>query len=512
MLKLADLASRSDFTVGPLHVSPSRRMVEGPSGSAHVEPIVMKVFLLLIDAGGNVVTRDELFETAWGGVFVGDDSLNRAIARVRKIASETAPGLFEIETIPRTGYRLRGEILACGSKAAPEAPERQDSRISRRAMIAAAAALGFAGAGGFAFWFVRAREEKEFRQLMDRGEQSVDYGDPSDNSGQFFQRAIAMRPDDARAQGLFAFTRALSAEFGKPDRAANAVRDAEQAARAAFAVEPNEPNAQVAVTLLERSTLDFATTEDRLRQILAGFPENQIAMRQLWGLLQCVGRSREALALVDRALVLKPFAAANHYPKAQLLWILGRIGEADRVIDRAMQYWPSHRFVRNARFTIFAHTGRVRAALAMLEKPETTPQNFSPAVVALWRVSLAALDQRSPAGIAAARKAVLEAANDDLGLAVHAIMALSALGDVDGAFEVTDALFAVRRSSALHAKNIAHRPPVKSTAWRFAPWLFTPPTAVLRADARFQSICDQIGLTEYWAKREIKPDYQLGIA
>ena len=74
----------------------------------------MKVFLLLLDAGGSVVTRDELFDSVWGGVFVGDDSLNRAIARVRKIAAETAPGLFEIETIPRTGYRLIREILGIG--------------------------------------------------------------------------------------------------------------------------------------------------------------------------------------------------------------------------------------------------------------------------------------------------------------------------------------------------------------------------------------------------------------
>ena len=112
MLKLADLAGRADFDAGPLHVSPARRLIEGPAGITNVEPIVMKVFLLLLDAGGSVVTRDELFGNAWGGVFVGDDSLNRAIARVRRIAAETAPNLFEIETIPRTGYRLTGEILA----------------------------------------------------------------------------------------------------------------------------------------------------------------------------------------------------------------------------------------------------------------------------------------------------------------------------------------------------------------------------------------------------------------
>ena len=44
-------------------------------------------------------------------VFVRDDNLNRAIARVRKIASETAPGLFEIEINPRTRYRPMGPIL-----------------------------------------------------------------------------------------------------------------------------------------------------------------------------------------------------------------------------------------------------------------------------------------------------------------------------------------------------------------------------------------------------------------
>src|SRR6476620_249058 len=126
MLKLADLATRADFGAGPLNISPARRLVEGPAGRTNGEPVVMKVFLLLLDARGSVVTRDELFGNAWGGVFVGDDSLNRAIARVRKIAAETAPGLFEIETIPRTGYRLTGEILALGDL--PERPMKEEER------------------------------------------------------------------------------------------------------------------------------------------------------------------------------------------------------------------------------------------------------------------------------------------------------------------------------------------------------------------------------------------------
>ena len=65
----------------------------------------MQVLLRLLDSDGRVVTRSELFDECWGGAIVGDDSLNRAIAKIRRIVSEVAPGLFEIETIPRTGYR-----------------------------------------------------------------------------------------------------------------------------------------------------------------------------------------------------------------------------------------------------------------------------------------------------------------------------------------------------------------------------------------------------------------------
>src|SRR5215210_8417122 len=109
MLKLADLTLRPDFQIGPMLISPARRRVEGPNGDVHVEPLIMQVLLLLLDGRGRVVTRNELFDQCWGGVYVGDDSLNRAIGKVRRIGEQVVPGLFDVETIPRTGYRLRGE-------------------------------------------------------------------------------------------------------------------------------------------------------------------------------------------------------------------------------------------------------------------------------------------------------------------------------------------------------------------------------------------------------------------
>jgi predicted Zn-dependent protease len=246
-----------------------------------------------------------------------------------------------------------------------------------------------------------------------------------------------------------------------------------------------------------------------LRAVLADAPSNIFAMRSLWNLLQTAGRSRDALEFVQRAIAIKPFAACNNYPLAQLLWIVGRTAEADRVIDRAMQYWPAHRFVRFARFTILAFTGRPSAALTMLDDEKTRPQTYSPAALALWRISLPALDQPTAANVEKARAANLAAAKRDPSLSSQAVLTLAALGEVDAAFKIANELLVFEAPTASHSGPGTHRPRATSLAWRFTPWLFTPPAAALRADPRFAGLADGIGLTAYWRARHVRPDYQV---
>ena len=503
----ASLASLPDFRIGEVAISPSRRVISGPGGQQDVEPRVMQVLVALAEADGAVVTRNTLFDRCWGGTYVGDDSLNRTIAALRRVVATVAPDSFEIETIPRTGYRLAG--------AHPDLPASTDAPAAgggfpRRAVIGGAVAA--AAVGGAGLLWANGRRNRDFEALLAKGEEALDYGDPAADPSDEFRRAVAMRPDSARAQGLLAFTRAMAADYGAPSEAPAAVREAERAAAAALSIDPNAPDARIARTLLQRSTLDFAATEARFREILAADPQNIRAMREFWDLLQCVGRSREALSVVERAIAAKPLAAANNYPRAQLLWILGRNAEADRVIDRALQYWPSHRFVRFARFMIFAFTDRPRAALAMLDGKDTAPQSFSAEAVALWRVSLAALEQRTPAAIAAARRANLAAAQTNLRIASQGVFVLSALGEIDAAFQIVNELFVIPARNLTGDQPGGKAVPVSSTAWRFAPWLFIPPTAPLRADARFEALCDGIGLTDYWRTRRVVPDYKLRTA
>ena len=503
MLKLSDLALRPDIQIGPMLVSPSRRLVEGPGGHSHVEPLIMQVFLLLLDAGGRVVTRTELFDQCWGGVIVGDDSLNRAIAKVRRTSAQIAPGLLEIETIPRTGYRLTGQILQLLNQGAKtDSAGSMPQLFSRRSMIAGGA-VAAATTVGSGYWWFRTNEDREFRDLMDRGQAALDASDPDVDPIRYFSRAVKLRPDDAKAQGQLAYALSTKPGRGEVDESRTSLQPAERVTATALALDPHEPSALLAQINLESGTLDFLETEDRLRKVLTSDPHSTDAMRLLWSVLQCVGRSEEALGLVQRALKLKPLAAGSHYPYAQLLWITGRTAEADRVIASAMRDWPTHRFIRFARFTIFAYTNRAGAALAMIEKPETAPQNFAPESIELFRLTLPALEKRTPDRIRIAREAILEKTKQNLRLTSQGAMVMSALGDVDTAFEVTNAYFAVAQSSSEKGAE----KPARSTAWRFAPWLFTPPIAAMRADPRFDILAEQIGLKDYWRAHKVRPDY-----
>lgn len=505
MLKLVDLANRPDFQAGALHVSPALRQVDGPGGRATLEPIVMKVFLLLLEARGSVVTRDELFANAWGGVFVGDDSLNRAIARVRKIAAETAPGLFEIETIPRTGYRVTGKVLEfLERKPSSEIDSLAvASHVSRRALlgssVAAAAALGGAG-----LWWVQARRsDGDFERLMQEGNDALRLDQPA--SAHFFQQATAIEPRNAKAWGLLAYSLASGASRTSTvtDETATA---AERAGRKALQIDRNESNALLALTLIQSDALDWLGREERYRHILAIDPQNPRVMRGLGQLLHSVGRCRESLALVERALVLEPLAPDHWVRKALRLWILGRITEADFVIDRAMQFWPSHKFVRLGRLMIYAFTGRANAALAMVNDEARSPTFVTAAAVPVWRASLAALETRSPAAVAAARTANVEQSAGSPQIAAWAILTLSALGELDAAFDVANGFLLDRGSVIVRPRPDRKLPRINSAGWRNTYGLFTPPTRAMRLDPRFKGLCDGLGLTDYWRERGVGPD------
>src|SRR5262249_37743268 len=80
------------------------------------------VLLLLVDHGGEVVPKEQLLRTVWGGAVVDDSNITQAVAQIRKAMGEIAPGQSYIETIPRIGYRVHLPVAAAEIPLTAETP------------------------------------------------------------------------------------------------------------------------------------------------------------------------------------------------------------------------------------------------------------------------------------------------------------------------------------------------------------------------------------------------------
>jgi DNA-binding winged helix-turn-helix (wHTH) protein/tetratricopeptide (TPR) repeat protein len=504
LLTKAELADRPDFMLGSAVLRPSSRTVTGPGGSAQVEPRVMQVLLALADAAGAVVTRDTLFARCWGKVYVGEDSLNRAIYGVRRIASGIAAGSFEVETVQGTGYRLVGTVSAL-SEAQPHVAGANKGPTRRRLIGAGLAAA----VGGFGLWSApRPERDSSTQQLIERGQRVLysDLPDGGETAARMLREAVQRDPQNAQALGLLAFAYRDIAESAPPTKVSAAIEASQEAARRALAIDPRDGGALAALAMIRPYFGEWAAAEDRLRNVLRVAPDNILALNSLVPLMQGVGRLRTSYALNERVLELDPVSPVASYRRGIKLWQFGRLDEADQAIDRAMQLWPRFPAVWNARMMIFAYTGRADAGLSFLGEVASRPESLSETAVNLWRVSLKALASRGSVNVAAAREANIALAPRSPGFANNAIMTLSVLGELDAAFDVAFGTFLRRGRLIGTLWGGAGEMPVNTLRWRRTVALFIPATAALRADPRFLELCRGMGLSRYW--RERPPDYR----
>jgi DNA-binding winged helix-turn-helix (wHTH) protein/Tol biopolymer transport system component len=157
-----DLAREADFALGALRVSPSTREVLRGTERESLEPRVMQVLVALFQANGRVVSRDELISRCWEGRIVGEDAINRAIGRLRRLSEVDGEASFAVETIPRVGYRLLARAAAeaglIGAKDAANPPPGippAGRHLRRHWRPIAVLALLAVGASALAAWLLR---------------------------------------------------------------------------------------------------------------------------------------------------------------------------------------------------------------------------------------------------------------------------------------------------------------------------------------------------------------------
>ena len=484
--------------VAGVAIDPVRRRIAGPGGEVGLEPLVMRLLLQLVDRQGEVLPRRELFDELWGKAQVGDDSLNRLVRGLRKALECTSEGTVQIETVPRVGYRLVAPTVE--AEAAPT--------ITRRALVAGGASVALL-VGGAGLW--RAQQNSRLAQakrLTERGDVLLRDAVPlqAGEAEPPLRSALQIDPGNARALGLLALAEETRANNGGSSDAGATLQLAEGTARAALKRDPNEPHARLAMIDLTAASLDWTQMEDRLQALRASAPTNVHVLGSLTSFLQAAGRTSRSWTYNEQAAAIAPASPTPQWRRVLRLWTAGRTEQALQLSERLLPLWPRHALVWNARFMVLAFTGRTGAAEAMLRGKVGPGTNAHPARPDQWLPTLAAFAEPSPERIARAREANLAAARLNPGQATYAAMALSQLGELDAAFAVIDALLLSKGPLVSNRPIVPRSFTANSPSWCRTQWLFMPPLAAVRADPRFEALCEEIGLTHYWRQRGVSFD------
>lgn len=274
---------------------------------------------------------------------------------------------------------------------------------------------------------------------------------------QEFEKALARRPQDSDALGGLGTLRLRQQAFdeavrlldaavaadrrgaAKWSKARNAARywqamqaagdarqagraeEAERHARAALALDGNEPAAQVLLADLLLERRDLAGAEAAYRRVLRAVPGEPGAFRGLINVLLQSGRQREANALVSaldeesarRIGGLNQVQAALLRQEAEALEAAGDAAGAAGVLEDALLLDPANRWIRLALARQYERLGQAGAAGALLDDTLETetewPEGWFARAQVLagqrrWNEALALLERIPPAARSAAMR------------------------------------------------------------------------------------------------------------
>lgn len=108
------------YTVGQWRVYPQMLRIAAGEESKTLDRKIFDVLDLLVRRAPEVVTIEEFLQDVWAGSIVEDNSLHRAISKLRKAFRDDPRTPQYIETIPRSGYRLVATVAAEPEQVLPD--------------------------------------------------------------------------------------------------------------------------------------------------------------------------------------------------------------------------------------------------------------------------------------------------------------------------------------------------------------------------------------------------------
>ena len=498
------LANEPRFTLGALTVDPPSCEIERDGVREALEPRVMQVLVLLARKSGEVVSREELIKFCWDDRIVSENAVNRVMSRIRALAAGPGADAFELQTIPKVGYRLttpNNPLADTTESAATSGPTAK--AIGRRTIVAglfvtlgAAVFVGWRRAEGtmpnVAAELYRKGVEAQRQGLTEQNIQAV----------AFFREAVSADPNDARAWGALALGYRHLLEGGSaPDMEATAAL-ARSAAGRALELDPSNADAQVALILIPPFFRNWTSMEAALRLALKQHPEHWLLWGNLGRILAETGRWREAVATYNQAILLDQFLPIARARQAATLWGSGRLEEAGSAFARAAERWPGHPAIWFGRFNFLALSGDPAQAVALAGQRGSRPVGVPDTTFELGIQLATALGEKSEASTERVTQAIRENVASGALSAETAVLYLSALGAIDAAYALIGSYY----SGSTDPRGGRH--PIARLERRYTDFLFMPPSEALRRDPRFPRITAAIGLDAYWQAAHVQPDYR----
>jgi Tol biopolymer transport system component/DNA-binding winged helix-turn-helix (wHTH) protein len=93
------------YEFGSYRLDPAARQLTRDGTPVPLFPKVLDTLIVLVESGGQVLSKEELVARIWPDTFVQESNLTQNIFLLRKILGDTA-----IETVPRRGYRFAAEV------------------------------------------------------------------------------------------------------------------------------------------------------------------------------------------------------------------------------------------------------------------------------------------------------------------------------------------------------------------------------------------------------------------
>ncbi|MGB5336559.1 MAG: winged helix-turn-helix domain-containing protein [Woeseiaceae bacterium] len=108
----------------------------------HVEPVVLKLLIYLIEHRERLVTRQELMDTVWGDTVISESALTKAVARLRKALGDDSATHRYLETVRSRGYRFVAPVEEIESPHQTVlSSDKGRATTLRRALLASSAAI-----------------------------------------------------------------------------------------------------------------------------------------------------------------------------------------------------------------------------------------------------------------------------------------------------------------------------------------------------------------------------------